>query len=396
MIVIFCSIIYGGSLASLLLPEKEYSVIENRELMQKPNFTKKKFLKGKYQAQYESYLSDQMYLRDKWVSLAVEMQLFMGKKDINGVYFGKKGYLLEKEEDSEFDMEQVQENIKILSEFLETMVDEYDENHVSCMMIPSKTLAMSNQLPAFAQIPDRNDVLKQLQQKLSNKGKFLNLYDELQKHQSEYIYYRTDHHWTTLGAYYAYTAWAKATRQASAQKQTHYQKETAFTDFYGTTYNKVHVKVPADSVELFHGSGENGISVEMDDSGEKSKTMYFNKEASQGFNRYNVFFSKNTFKIEINTKAGTGKTLLLIKDSFANCFVPFLTEDYDKIIMIDYRYGKTPIGKIMEKYEDITDVLVMFQTEKFMKNTKLGKLADTRKASETAEKFNPDNFFDFY
>lgn len=394
MIVVFCAILYGCTMASLFLPEKDYSVIENRELMQKPDITKKKVLKGKYQSQYENYLNDQIFLRDRWVSFAVAMQSLERKKDINGVYLGRDGYLLEKEDEAEFDAGQVQENIEILSDFLNAAEEEYGKDHVSCIMIPSKALAMPDKLPAYAQVPERDGVLKQLGKNLSSPEMVLDLTDEMQKHQNEYIYYRTDHHWTTLGAYYGYTAWAKATGQAAAREQKYYQRETVFTDFYGTTYNKVHVNVPADSVELFHSPGENGVSVEMDDSGKKSKTMYYCREASQGFNRYNVFFSKNTFKIEVNTNAGTGKTLLLFKDSFANCFVPFLTGDYDRIIMIDYRYGKTASGKIMEEYEDITDVLVMFQMEKFMKNTKLGKLADTEKTGSTVEEFNPDDFLE--
>ena len=123
-------------------------------------------------------------------------------------------------------------------------------------------------------------------------------------------------------------------------------------------------------------------------------SIYFPEEAARGFNKYNVFFSKNTFKIVITTEAGTGKSLLLVKDSFANCFVPFLTEDYDQIIMIDYRYGKVPVGDIMEQYEGITDVLVMFNSEKFMQNTKLSKLADVGGGETGMKKFNLEDFLE--
>lgn len=392
IVVVFCLMLSGGSLATLLLPRKEYSVVENRELAQKPALTKKDFLDGSYQSQYETYLSDQLCFRDQWVDLAVNLELFLGKKDINGVYLGKEGYLLEKNEKTEFDDGQVQENIESLSTFLNDAVEVYGENHVSCMMIPSKAEVMTNRLPSFATPLCQDAVLVSLQQELSAPEILLDVCEELKKHQEEYIYYRTDHHWTTLGAYYAYAKWAEETGQASAFALDHYRREEVFNDFYGTTYNKVHVKVPVDCVELFHNSGEEGLSVTFDDE-EKSDTMYFCKEASKGFNRYNVFFSKNTFQVEVNTKAKTEKTLLVIKDSFANCFVPFLTEDYERIIMIDYRYGKTPIGSIMSQYEDITDVLVMFNTQKFMQNTKLGKLAETGtdEKEETMEEFHMED-----
>ncbi|MGN1206254.1 MAG: hypothetical protein ACI4SQ_04615, partial [Eubacterium sp.] len=145
---------------------------------------------------------------------------------------------------------------------------------------------------------------------------------------------------------------------------------------------------------LFQNAAQQGVHVSMDEGDKEANTLYFPEEAKKGFNRYNVFLSKNTFQIDITTKAKTGKILLLIKDSFANCFVPFLTEDYDRIIMIDYRYGKLPIGQILDKYEDITDVLVLFNTEKFMQNTKLANLAKTMKKKQTLEKFNPDDFLE--
>ena len=173
-----------------------------------------------------------------------------------------------------------------------------------------------------------------------------------------------------------------------------YQRETVFTRFYGTTYNKAHLRVKPDSVELFHNQGEKGLQVDMDDGELVAGSVYFPEEAEKGFNKYNIFFSKNTFKIVVTTQAGTGKCLLLIKDSFANCFVPFLTEEYDQIIMVDYRYGKVPVKDIIEKYKNITDVLVMFNTEKFMQNTKLNKLADTGKGKTGMKEFDPEDFLE--
>lgn len=394
MAVIFCAMLYGCCLVTLFVPEKEYSVMENRELQKKPAFTRKSFLNGKFQKQYEEYLSDSFFMRDGWVSLSVNLQHAAGKKDINGVYLGRDGYLLEKNDMEDTDYGQVRENVEHLSKFLNETADIYGEGNVSCIMIPAKALALPDKLPAFAEVKSHDDVLSSIEKKLSHPEILMDICGELQKHQNEYIYYRTDHHWTTLGAYYAYAAWANRGGRVKARPLEGYGREAVFDDFYGTTYNKVHLRVPADTVEIFHGSGEDGISVEMDDGEIKSGTMYFKEEAEQGFNRYNVFFSKNTFKIEVNTKSGSEKTLLVIKDSFANCFVPFLAKDYSRIIMIDYRYGKDPIGKIMGDYEDITDVLVLFNTEKFMVNTKLAKLADTKMESKTMEEFNIEDFLD--
>lgn len=393
MLLVFCVMLTGGALATWLVPDREYSALENRELAQSPEFSGREFLKGEYQTAYESYLNDQFPMRDRWVDVAVRLQSAAGRKDINDVYLGTEGYLLEKNEEKDCDSGQVEENIETLSSFLNDMTQTYGDKHVSCLMIPSKTLALSNRLPAFAKLPERKEVINSLKEKLSHPNELMDLREPLQKHQNEYIYYRTDHHWTTLGAYYAYQTWAEKRGQATPRPLKYYPQETIFTDFYGTTYNKVHLPVPADEVTLFHSPAEKGIEVSRDDGDEEADTLYFPKETSNiGCNRYDVFLSGNTFKIEINTKAKTGRTLLLVKDSFANCFVPFLTEDYDRIIMIDYRYGKIPMGTILSEYSDITDVLVMFNTDKFMENTKLGKLAQTEKKEQTMQAFDPEEF----
>lgn len=394
-ILLFCAIIYGYAMVSLLCPDQKTSVTENRKLAQRPDLHIREFLHGTYQEQYETYLDDQFVGRDKWVSLASLVQAGIGKKEINGVYLGKNHYLLEKWQKSDFDSEQVEENIEILSEFLNGATEMFGLEHVSCMMIPSKTTVLSEYLPEYVDALDQTPVLYALQEKVSDPEKVIDLQEALQQHSKEYIYYHTDHHWTTLGAYYAYQAWAAKTGQAGIYPLEYYQRDTIFKDFYGTTYNKIHTGGLPDQVELFHNGWDDMVQVSMDKGDLVSNSMYFPKEAKQGFNRYNVFFSKNTFQIEVSTHAKTGKTLLLVKDSFANCFVPFLTKDYDRIIMIDYRYGKTPIGSVMGQYEDITDVLVLFNTEKFMQNTRLGKLANLRqgKAEEKGmERFRLDDF----
>lgn len=393
LVVIFVLSLSAGPVASILIPEQDYSDRENRELTDKPEFSAKKFLKGKYQKRYEEWLSDRFVCRDGWSALAANMQAVMGKKEINGVYLGKDGYLLENYRESEFDMDQVQENIESLATFLNDAAEQYGKEHVYCMMIPSKTEALPDKLPRFAEPADTSGVLEALKNRLEHPDHLLYAGDFLEMHRDEYIYYRTDHHWTTLGAYYA---WEGRAEKMGIPKRDRgdFQRETIFDDFYGTTYNKAQVHVEPDSIELFHCPAEDGVHVEMDDGEQETDTLYFPKEAKKGFNRYDVFFGGNRFKTVVTTEAHTGRTLLLFKDSFANCFVPFLIEDYDRIIMIDYRYGKTAAGSIMGQYPEITDVLVMFNTEKFMQNTKLGRIADTGGGKSQMEEFSLEDFIE--
>ena len=167
-----------------------------------------------------------------------------------------------------------------------------------------------------------------------------------------------------------------------------YKREVVFDDFYGTTYNKAHTFVKPDEVEIFHTDYEN-VKINMNNDEIKSDTFYFKDVAQKSFDRYQLFFSKNTGKIEIQTSAKNDKTLLVIKDSYANCFVPFLAGEYSKIIMIDCRYTRLKMKTILREYQEVSDILVLFNIEKFRKDTHLTSLKltkeDLKKEEETQE-----------
>lgn len=129
-------------------------------------------------------------------------------------------------------------------------------------------------------------------------------------------------------------------------------------------------------MRIFHTDYEN-VEVNGNNGEFKSDSFYFYEAAKDSFDRYQLFFSKNTGKIEVTTFGKKGRTLLLIKDSYANCFVPFLANEYSKIIMIDCRYTKAKIKHILKQYRDITDVLVLFNIEKFRKDMHLSSLEIT-------------------
>lgn len=391
-IALFCGAIGLGAAATLVLPPKETSIRENRVLETKPELTAENVLSGSYQEQYEKYLNDQMPFRDGWVSMAVGMERMAGRKDINGVYLGKDGYLLERHDPADFDETQIEENAECLAAFLNDAAERYGEDRVSCLLLPDKAAAMPDKLPEGADGMEEQEkaVVQMVREQLDAPELLPDLFTELQSHQDEYIYYRTDHHWTTLGAYYAYRVWADATGHRAGSLGD-YDREVLFDDFYGTTYNKAPVSVPADSVELFHGREEDGITVCEDDGEIESDSFYFPEEAAEGFNRYLVFFSKNTAEIQVTTGAETGRSLLVVKDSFANCFVPFLAGDYDEIVMVDFRYENEKLDELLKEHDGITDVLVLYNTVSFMEDTNLHKLD---RQEDAMEEFDADSFFD--
>ncbi len=374
---------FGGAVFwSLVSPVREFSDLENRVLATEPKLTGKSILSGDYQKKYETYLSDQIFLRDTWVSIYAEMQRALGKKEVNGVYLGRDGYLIEKYSDDDFDPVQEKANEKLLAGFLNACADVYGTSHVSCLFVPSKVEVLKKKMPAFANEYSSADVVKEVKKRFNSKVRFKCLLDVLEPHEDEYIFYRTDHHWTTLGAYYGFAAYRKMCGE-KAPNLSEYKRETIYEDFFGTTYNKAHVYVKPDEITIFRRSDDEK-EIEIDEnSGElRSDSFYFRDAAEKGFDRYQLFLAQNTGKIEINTGVDNGKTLLIVKDSFANCFVPFLAGCYEKIIMVDCRYRKIGIAAIFQEYPEITDVLVLFNTEKFRRDTHLKSLQVDRKRLE--------------
>lgn len=411
VILTFSAFLATGTLASILKPHEDYSTSENRVLAEHPQLSAEEILGGSYQEDYETWLNDQFPLRDCFVSLSSYSQRLLGKKDINGVYLGSDGYLIEKPDETAFDPLQLEDNIRFLSQFLNRAADTYGKERVCCMMVPSKAAVLTDRLPLFAEAADfpspfggkpksaqEDSISKQIKNALTEPDILLDMTDCLFAHQSEYIYYRTDHHWTTLGAYYAYAAWANKTSH-TPQPLSAYQKEDIYEDFYGTTYNKVHIRTVPDTVTLFHTPEEDRIRIRRNDRSDtrESDSLYVPAEStdsptSGSSGRYDVFLGGNTGKIIIDTGTDTDRTLLVIKDSFANCFVPFLTGDYRQIILIDYRYTKRPISDITEEHNKITDILVLFNTDKFRQDTGLKPLAGEIR-SETMEEFDAEEFF---
>lgn len=368
IILLFMTAIWAIMLINIMTPEKEFSPTENRVLETKPELALDDILSGDYQQTYENYLNDQFIARDRLVDVAVGIARAEGNRDVNGVYIGKDGYLLEKYTDQDFDKQQVEDNVCLLGDYLNRMTDRFGAEHVSCLLVPGKAAALPEKLPAYAGAYE-NELTDMLLEQLEEPDILLDLTETMQEHQDEYIYYRTDHHWTTLGAWYAYGAWAEKDGLESGDI-TAFERETFADEFYGTTYNKVHVRVEPDQVELFHGPMEATARVDKNDGETLAETFYFPEETEDELDKYRIFFGGNTAKIAIDTgsQAGAGKTLLVLKDSYANCFVPFLASHYERIIMLDLRYCSDMVDDLMAQEPDITDVMVLYNFEKFMQD----------------------------
>lgn len=363
MVITFVIIIFGLTGIGLTAEEKTYSSVEKRELQTMPKAKAKTIKNGKFQKKYETYLSDQFPGRDAWVRLQTGVSRLLGKTESNGVYFGSDHYLLERYGASDFEEEQMQANIKALADFAIRANERAD---VKVMMVPTKTWVMQKKLPAFAPTFDEQIFYDALQRQFGSQGgqMLVPVEETLQAHADEEIYYRTDHHWTTTGAWYGYLAYVEAVGgdlQRASEKQ---EFGLVCSDFYGTTYAKVNQSAQADRIYIYEPKTELEVVYNM---GEKTTQSLFETEHLESKDQYRVFTGGNQAVLEISGGEKNGKTLLLIKDSFANCMLPFLAEDFEKIVVVDLRQLNVGCSQLMDMFQP-TDILILYNTAQFAKD----------------------------
>ncbi|MBR6223405.1 MAG: hypothetical protein IKQ71_08195 [Lachnospiraceae bacterium] len=360
---------------TLVTPKSDFSEAENRALQTRPELSLDAVKSGDFQTNYENYLSDQFFGRELFVNLKTRGSRLLGKKDINGVYVGKDDYLIEKHSYGDYDEDRVNSNIEALADFMNRMTAKYGKEHTCLMFVPAKDAAMSNKLPAFAKPLDTSLITEKMSKLLDDGGAgadvMLDLTETMKSHEDEYIYFRTDHHWTMRGAYYGYCDYAMK-MGLTLHPSSDYDITEVAKDFYGTTFDKIQLKKTPDIVELLTlSTGAPKVKVKFDDDNNIWQTLY-KEDAVNAKDKYTYFLGGNTAKIQVNSNTKNNKTLLLVKDSFSNCLIPFLTSEYERIYMIDLRYSKDMMSVTMDKINSkhtITDVLVCFNYEKFMEAT---------------------------
>lgn len=370
IIVFFLALIFSFTAGSLLKPDTGFSEKENRVLSSMPKATFSGIFDGTFSSEYETYLTDQFFWRNEWIGLKTNVERATGRQEINDVYFAKNGYLIEKHTGS-FTTDTAKKNISYLAEFLEKQQSIYGTDHVKAMIVPNAVEILSKKLPAFAENTEEEEYLTELKTALPQNS-LVNVEESLKENSEEYIYYRTDHHWTTKGAALAFNAWAEETG-VSTKEDADYEQEILTEDFLGTIEAKVNCKVTADTIEAWIPKG---ITYTVTYNGDDSTTSDTLLERSylETRDKYSVFFGGNQPLIEIQTNAGTGRTLLLLKDSYAHCFAPMLLDEFDRIVMVDLRYYNERLSDYMTENE-FTDILVLYNASGFAEDTSIAKLA---------------------
>ncbi|MGN0403425.1 MAG: DHHW family protein [Acetatifactor sp.] len=365
-IVLLLSWIYCLLLCFLVKKDREFSETENRYLSQKPAFSMENFFSGQYTREVESYVNDQFPFRDAWVSFRSDFLQFAGYREINDVYLGEDDYLIEKWLDRDFEEAQLLKNMDAVREF----VKRYPEQQTSVMLVPTAGMIYQDKLPSNAPMFDQQVVSDTLRENLSDVT-YIDLIPLFLAHNTEELFYKTDHHWTTRGAFLAYEQWCGAKGMTAREEE--FTARTLTTEFQGSLYSKVlGTHCAKDKVEIYHREDQAEYCVEYNFARSRSDSVYA-MENLQKKDKYQVFFGGNHPEITIRTSQKNQKHLLVLKDSFANAFVPFLLNDYETIHIIDLRYYNGNLDNyILDNC--INECLFLYNMKNFCEDKNLYKI----------------------
>ena len=379
IIIVFIGFFVLISGTSLIIKDREFSPNENRYLAETPELSWDNILSGKFQDGLEDYLRDQVCFRDGWITVKTGIQKACGDTDIGGAYVGKDGYDFEKITPEDVDEKQVDRNIKAVEDYFMTASETIDKQKLSFLLVPTSGLVMQEKLPKNARLFDQAKYIDQVQKAMKDYN-FVDVRDTLMDHNEEYIYYKTDHHWTSAGACLAYDVWSERTG-GEAETEDGLVKNVVSDKFRGSLYSKI---LDADSaydeiwtygLQKDDAFGSKDCTVTIDE--KQQLDSIYDDEKLQEKDKYAYFLSGNYGQVHIqNQKAASkakGKNILIIKDSFANSFVPFATQDYENIYMVDLRYYNGDMKSYLQEH-NITDVLVLYNISNFISDRNLHKL----------------------
>ncbi|WP_010275510.1 DHHW family protein [Paenibacillus senegalensis] len=358
-------LLFIGAMAvvNVLTPDQTFSEPENRVLERRPAFSVRSLLAGSFTTDYERYVSDQFAFRDVWIGLKTDADRALGKKESNGVYLGADGYLIQTfttppEIDVEARIEAIHSFHKATPEL---------RKHI--MLAPTAASLYRDKLPAFAPVGDERAVLDQSRHMLERLGPdidFVDVYPVLYSKREEAIYYKTDHHWTARGAYYAYRELC-GRMGIVPQDEAAYHIQEATDDFYGSLYSKSGYRhLQPDRIDLFMPKKGERVEVHYMEEGRITNSLYEMENLNKK-DKYTVFMDGNHALVRITTGHADRKKLLVVKDSYANSLIPFLTEHFAETDVVDLRYYG---GSLTELAQDrqYDDMLLLYNVHTFFED----------------------------
>ena len=367
---LFLVLIFGFGAAFWIIPDADFSPEENRPLQTFPTVNAKSWLDGQVSSRLITYYSDQFPLRNAWVGLHALGELGAGRGESNGVLVGQNGQLavrrfdaylsrFERLEDTDcYSSSHVDRGLAAVVSLQQTL---QKKNIPLCVLLAPRTIDVT--VSDFAYPSDISDGLDATIQSAMQAGgvnsvELMETFREMHEN-GEYVYYRTDHHWTTKGAYTAYVAVMESWGMGDQVLPESYFTVREVPDFYGTTHSRAGLFfIPADTLEIWEAADDDRYTV-FELNGDSTKTIIESGFISEKYlsekDKYGAFLDGTHRMLFIMDKeaAARGESrprLLLARDSFANSMVPFLARHFD-ICMVNLTGGMTNLTELCRTYE---------------------------------------------
>ena len=360
---LFCAFIGGVAAVSLLLPDKDFLPLENRYPQKPPRLSAESLGSGKFMTEAEKYVSDHIVGRDFWVAAKAWSERLSGKKENEGVYFGKQDTLINRVQDP--DPAKLERDMGYVDALAGNV-----SVPVYFGLIPSAAEIWRDRLPDGAPTADEKAVIDRLY--FSTGASPIDLYSALAAHSGEDIYYRTDHHWTSLGAYYG----ANAIFQALGLEPidlADYQKTTVTGQFNGTSFSTSGVRwLPPDSIDTYVPN--EGIKVTSYFKGAPEEGSLYVDSFLEVKDKYSYFLGGRQPLCVVEKEGSDGPKVLVVRDSYSDSLAPFLTERFSEVHLFDPRDNLSSIKGYVEEH-GIDMVLVLYSFANFTTDSNLFVLA---------------------
>lgn len=345
LVCIFFTVCFGMLALYLILPERDFSEMENRFLQKRPKIELSTLADGSFMETFETYTNEQIPFRSMFVKCKAVCVYLTGSSENDGIAKGKDGYLFDKVLATG---DKVGKNISAIKNFASST-----DRDIYIAIAPTSTWINADRLPTGMPVLDEASCSNDLTDALKDidNAHIIYLYDALKEHDDEQLYYRTDHHWTTAGAGYAYLKIAQD-MGLEPRDITRYEKGYA-DDFRGTHYAKYKGSVRPDRIEYYD------VVIKRLELEGRTVDNLIDREKFSTFDKYGAFMYGNDGLEVVDTGNDTGRTLIIIKDSYANCLIPYLAMNYDKIMVIDLRYFGGSVAEKLSENED-ADILLMY------------------------------------
>lgn len=363
LLVVFLAIVLAAAFVDMFIKEDiEFSELENRYLAKPPEFTVAALAKGTFASKYEDYVNDQFIERNNFIALKALTEKALGKTENNSVIYGADNYLFEKM--IKLDTKQFNKNKDAILEFIETQTSAA----VKVALVPSSYVVLEEKLPTGLPGIAQNEYIKDFYADVEAAGATtIDAYALLEGHKDEYIYYRTDHHWTNAGALLFYNQYVTAlgmqpfdystlqTLQAEGFAGTYYSKAKPYNQLF-------------DTIEYYD---LNLAQVLVDG---EPRADYYDAAQFLEKDKYAAFlWGNNGHTVLKSGDVQNGRKVLVIKDSYGNSFAPLLTANFEEVHIIDLRAVGQGIADILEE-QQFDEVLILYSFSNFTTDMNVFKM----------------------